>query len=171
MKKSSVYKLVLTGLLVAIGVLLPSIFHAAAINGSMFLPMHIPVLLCGILCGWKWGMVSGAIIPLLCSLILGMPPIYPAGVSMIAELITYGLVCGVLSQKKANIFVSLIVAMIAGRIVMGVANLLLYKAYAWPEFLGAAFVTAAPGIIIQLILIPAIFYALKKANLLERLND
>lgn len=171
MKKSSTLKLVLAGFFTAIGIALPVAFHALSLSGSIFLPMHIPVLLCGLICGWKYGLVTGVIIPFLSSILTGMPPIYPVAISMAFELATYGAVIGLLS-KKTNTIVALIVSMLSGRAVLGIANVILLslsgKTYAWPAFISGAFVTAMPGIIIQLILVPAIFAVLKKSKQLER---
>lgn len=171
MKKSSTQRLVLAGLFTAIGIALPVAFHALSLSGSVFLPMHIPVLLCGLICGWRYGLVTGIIIPLLSSFITGMPPIYPVAVAMAFELSTYGAVIGLLS-KKTNVFASLIIAMLSGRAVLGIANVILLslsgKTYAWSVFISGAFITALPGIIVQLILVPLIFTVLQKNKYLER---
>jgi len=164
-------KLVLSGLLLAIGLILPIIFHNFAIAGSVFLPMHIPVLLTGFICGWKYGSAVGIIVPILSSVLTGRPPMFPMAVGMAFELLTYGLVTGILSRRK-NIYATLISAMVAGRIVLGIANAVLIgfftnDSYTWSMFISGAFVTALPGIIIQLILIPIILTALTKTKLFE----
>ena len=171
MKKSSTQRLVLAGLLTAVGIALPVAFHALSLSGSIFLPMHIPVLLCGLICGWKYGLAAGAVVPLLSSVLTGMPPLYPVAISMAFELSAYGAVIG-LASKKTNTFVALIIAMLSGRAVLGVSNVVLLslsgKSYAWSAFISGAFVTALPGIIIQLILIPLIYAAVQKNKHLER---
>lgn len=172
MKKSSTQRLVLAGLLTAVGIALPVAFHALSLSGSIFLPMHIPVLLCGLICGWKYGLAAGAVVPLLSSILTGMPPLYPVATAMAFELATYGAVIG-LASKKTNTFVALIIAMLSGRAVLGVSNVVLLslsgKSYAWSAFISGAFVTALPGIIIQLILIPLIYAAVQKNRHLERM--
>lgn len=162
-------KLVLAGLLLAIGLILPIVFHSYAIAGSVFLPMHIPVLLTGFICGWKYGLAVGIIVPFLSSILAGIPPMFPIAVGMAFELSTYGLVTGILSRRK-NIYVTLIAAMVAGRMVLGIANAILFgfftnNSYTWSMFISGAFVTALPGIIIQLIIIPVILMALKQTKL------
>ncbi|MFA7572385.1 MAG: ECF transporter S component [Lutispora sp.] len=171
MEKSSTLKLVLAGLFIAIGLALPVAFHAMSLSGSIFLPMHIPVLLCGLICGWRYGLVTGIAIPLLSSVLTGMPPVYPVALAMAFELAAYGTVIGLVS-KKLNVFAALIIAMLSGRAVLGIANVALLglsgKSYAWSAFIAGAFVTALPGIIIQLILVPVIFAILQKNKHLER---
>ena len=167
MKKSTTLPLVLAAMFTALGVLLPIALHPFGVTGQALLPMHIPVLLCGFLIGWKYGALVGFIVPLLSSLFTGMPPAYPVGISMALELAAYGFFAGII--------VSLVGSMLAGRAVMGIANLVLLgisgKPYLFSTFLTGAFVTALPGIILQLILIPAILLALKKAGTLERLSS
>lgn len=165
MKKESVYQLVLAGLLTALGILLPSIFHAFGVSGSIFLPMHIPVLLCGMLCGYRLGGLCGILVPLLSSLITGMPPMYPVAVYMICELAAYGLIAGLLI-KKTNVIVSLIGALIGGRVVLALAQLVIMgfggNTFALNAFVTSAFVTALPGIIVQIIVVPLIVILVNK---------
>lgn len=153
-------KLVFSALCIAIGVVLPQAFHMIPNAGSIFLPMHIPVLFCGLLCGALYGGLCGGITCLLSHLIFGMPPamVFPG---MICELIVYGVVAGLLSMLLKNknvgiIYVELIVAMFAGRIVAGILNALIFRAgaYSMQMWLAGSFVTALPGIAIQLVLIP-----------------
>ncbi len=171
MKKSTTLQLVLAAMFTALGVLLPIALHPLGPVGQVLLPMHIPVLLCGFLVGWKYGVLVGFLVPFLSSFTTGMPPIYPAGISMALELAAYGFLAGFLSRKH-SIMVSLVGAMLAGRVVMGVANLVLLgmsgKSYLFSTFLSGAFVTALPGILLQLILIPAILFALEKNGIWER---
>ena len=139
----------------------------------MFLPMHIPILLCGFVCGWPYGLVVGFVTPLFRSAILGMPPMFPTAVSMAFELAAYGFLAGLLykllPKKNIYVLVSLVLSMLGGRIVLGIANLILYGASekTLNVFLIGAFTDAAPGIIIQLVLIPVLIIALVKANLIK----
>lgn len=171
---SNTKKLVFAGLCVALGVALPIAFHSIPNAGSILLPMHIPVLLCGLICGPVYGLACGALAPLLSSLFTGMPPaaILPG---MLCELAVYGLVSGLLIKKVksgskiTNIYISLVGAMIAGRIVAGVLNALIFRAgaYSLEMWLTASFVTAIPGIIAQVIIIPLIIFALERAKLIQ----
>ena len=161
MKKSeSLKKSVITAFCIALCVVLPIAFHAVQNAGKIFCPMHIPVLLCGL------------VGPLLSSLITGMP-LMSFLPSMMLELAVYGAVSGIMMKfiKTKNLYlslyISLITAMLAGRIFNGIANALIFSAgnYSFKVWLTASFVTALPGIIIQLAIIPSIVFALTKAHL------
>lgn len=148
------------GLFLALGLIIPYIFHMlGGMAGQIFLPMHLPVILCGFLLGGRYGLIVGIITPLLNSLLTGMPPIYPTGVAMAFELGTYGLISGYLyKRKRINMFISLISAMLLGRLVSGAVNYILLsmmgKKYMLEVFLASSFITPIWGILIQLILIP-----------------
>jgi len=142
--------------------------------GSALAPMHIPVLLCGFVCGPYYALVVGAVSPFLRHTLFGMPPLMPIGVSMCFELAVYGFISGllykVLPKKPAFIYVSLIAAMLVGRVVWGVARVLLTGvsgvAFSWHLFISGAFINAIPGIVVHIVLIPLIVMALKKADFL-----
>lgn len=159
--KHTIYQIVLAGLFVAMGILLPQVFHMIPNFGQIFLPMHIPVLLCGIICGWKLGGVAGFLVPVLTSIFTGMPPM-PVVIWMTFELIAYGIIAGLLAKQQTlkSTYAALIGAMIGGRIVLAISQLAILgfggKAMPMTVFLTGAFVTALPGILIQLILIPLI---------------
>ena len=153
----------------ALGVLFPQMFHLfGAVNGRVFLPMHIPVLLCGFLCGKRYGALCGLIVPLISSAATGMPVLYPTGLSMMAELAAYGFMAGLLSERF-SVYQSQIGAMLAGRAVSGAANLMLLgmagNAYSLEAFVSTAFLTAAPGIAIQLVAVPLLVTSLRRAGL------
>ena len=100
-----------------------------------------------------------------------MPPA-PMNISMMLELCAYGALAGVFYKvTKKKVFLTLILAMLGGRIVLGIANTVIFglsgTAYGFTTFLTSAFVTALPGIVIQLVLIPVILFALKKAKLAD----
>lgn len=168
-------KLTLSALFLALGIILPFFTGQIKQIGNMLLPMHIPVLLCGFTCGWPAGLLVGIILPLLRSILFGMPYMMPTAVSMAFELGTYGAVSGLfysgIKNKKWGIYISLIAAMVAGRIVWGLAAFFLYhflgSPFTWEIFIAGAFLNAVPGIIIQLILIPVILYTLKKTRMWE----
>lgn len=169
---SPIKRLVFAGLCVALCVVLPLAFHAVANAGQIFLPMHIPVLLCGLICGWPYGLACGALGPLLSSLVSGMPPaaILPG---MVFELAAYGLVSGLMMQWVRtgrsfwDILLALVTAMLAGRALSGLMNALLFRVgnYSGAIWVSASFVTALPGIAIQLVFIPLIVLALERAKL------
>jgi len=173
MKRKNTKSLVASALCIALGVTLPQAFHMIPNAGTVFLPMHIPVLLCGLICGWKYGFFVGMITPALSSLITGMPSaaILPG---MVCELAAYGLVSGLiinhvsLGKRVYNLYAALICAMIVGRVFSGVLNSLIFRAgnYSLIIWLTASFVTALPGIIIQLCAIPCLVLALEKAGIL-----
>lgn len=186
MRKQSrgIKKLVLSAMFMAIGLVLPFITGQIQQIGSMLLPMHIPVLFCGLICGWQYGAVVGFVLPLLRYALFGMPPIFPTGVSMSFELAVYGAVIGLIMQQLSkrnttdsgknyvrNLYLALIGAMLAGRIVWGLVRFILARATMQPftmeMFMAGAFLTAIPGIIVQLILIPGIMAALKRAGVLN----
>ena len=127
----------------ALGIVLPFVTGQIPQIGSMLLPMHIPVLLCGFICGWKYGLVVGAVVPLLRSMMFGMPPMMTA-IAMAFELAVYGCVTGFLYKKlpgkKVKLYISLISAMILGRIVWGMVSLVIYgvtnAVFTWQIFIG-----------------------------------
>ncbi len=173
MKLNEVRKLTLAALFLALALVLPFVTGQIPELGSRFLPMHLPVLLCGFICGPKYGGLIGLISPLLRTLLFTMPPLYPTAISMSMELVAYGLVTGIvynLFRRKnlLSIYASLVLAMFAGRVILGVANVILLgldeAQYTWQMFIAGAFVDAIPGIILQLIAIPAIIYALIKIH-------
>lgn len=174
MNHTSTRRLVTTALCTALGVVLPQLLHAVPNAGSVLLPMHIPVLLCGLTCGWAYGLGCGLLTPLLSHLITAMPPaaLLPA---MVCELAAYGLIAGLAARlirtgrRTADIYIQLISAMLLGRVVYGVTNALFFRAgaYSMEVFVTAAFVTALPGIVIQLVLLPALILLLEKAKVLE----
>ncbi len=169
-------KMTLSAMFLAIGMVLPFLTGQIPQVGNMMLPMHIPVLLCGLICGWQYGAVLGFVLPLLRYLIFGMPVLFPTGTAMTFELMTYGLVIGLvysLSRWKCiiSLYRALIAAMIAGRIVWAAAQMILLGvsggAFTMKIFLAGAFFNAVPGIIIQLILIPTVMIALGRTGLVH----
>ena len=174
MKKINTKNLALSGMFLAIGMLLPLLTGQIKEIGDSLLPMHLAVMLCGLICGWKYGFTVGLILPFIRSLTFGMPPIYPQAVWMSLELATYGLVIAIMYNifKRKNIgylYLSLIISMISGRIVWGITKAVLMgisnKPFPFSAFLIGGFVDAIPGIILQLVLIPII------VTLVERLKQ
>lgn len=167
-------KTVLSAVFAAICVVLPQAFHVIPNAGSVFLPMHIPVLLCGLVCGWSSGLLCGLVGPLLSSLITGMPPlaVLPA---MMVECAAYGAVTGLMlrwvrtGSTYADLYVSMVSAMLAGRVLSGMAKALIFApGTSFAAWAAASFVTAMPGIVIQLALIPTVVFALMKAGVIPQ---
>ena len=170
MRNTFVRKLVYSAMFLALAFVLPFLTGQIPQIGSMLCPMHIPVLLCGFFCGAPWGLAVGFIAPLLRSFTLGMPPMFPTAFCMAFELAAYGFVAGFLHKKlpkkKINVYVSLLCAMIIGRIVWGVVMFacmgLDASKFGFSAFLAAAVLNAVPGIVLQLVLIPILVITLEK---------
>lgn len=172
-KMSPVKKSIITAVCIALCVVLPQAFHSIPNAGSIYCPMHIPVLLCGLICGWQYGLLCGIAGPLVSALITGMPPaaVLPG---MLVECAAYGALTGLMMQlvhtKKVypDLYISLLVAMLGGRIISGIAKALIFSAgsYSMTAWVTGSFVTSLPGIIVHLVLIPSIVYALMKAKLI-----
>ena len=176
MKNSKVQNLVFSALLLTVGLVLPFFTGQIPQIGSMLLPMHLPVLLCGLICGWKYGLAVGLIMPVMRSFLFGMPPMFPTAISMAAEMAVYGAVSGWLYshsrwQCVLALYRSLLAAMVAGRIVWGGVQVVLLGvsggAFTWQMFIAGAFLNAIPGIILQLIFIPAMMVALDRARIVH----
>ena len=176
MKRESIRKMVFSALFLALGLLLPFLTGQIPQIGSKLSPMHIPVLLCGFVCGWKWGVLVGAVVPLLRSVLFGMPPMMPTAAAMAFELAAYGLAAGVLyamlPKKALSVYIALICAMIAGRAVWGLAafglNAVMGAQFGWQAFAAGAFLNAVPGIILHIAIIPPIVLALEKAGVMKK---
>lgn len=172
--KNRVTGLVFAALCTAIGIVLPLAFHSLPNGGAVFLPMHLPVLLCGLAAGSVYGAICGVLTPLLSFVITGMPngAVLPG---MLCELAVYGIVTGLLlrivrtGRKAADVWIALIGAMLCGRVVSGLLNGLIFRAgdYSLRLWVTVSFVTALPGIAIQLILLPLLVLALERAGLID----
>ena len=166
-----ILKLVLGAVCLALCMVLPFLTGQIPEIGGMLCPMHIPVLLCGFLCGPVWAAIVGAIAPMLRFALFGMPPLFPTGMAMAFELAAYGAISGLmhrlLPKKPVHVYTALITAMIAGRIVWGAVMLILSgvtgKAFTFAAFLAGAFTNAIPGMILHILLIPVIVLAVSKA--------
>ncbi len=175
MKKQYLVKMILSAFFLALAYVLPFLTGQIAEIGSMLCPLHIPVLICGFICGWQWGLAVGFIAPLFRSLTLSMPPLFPTAVAMAFELAVYGLIAGImhkiLPRKKPFIYVSLITAMVVGRIVWGVVMLVCLginnMPFTFTAFISGAFINAFPGIVVQIILVPIIVVITEKILKIE----
>ena len=166
----------LAALFLAIGLVLPFFTGQIPAVGKMLLPMHIPVLLCGLICGWQWGLGVGFVLPVLRSVLFSMTVMYPTATAMAFELAAYGAVIGYLYARSKwrcvkALYKCLIPAMIAGRIVWGAVMVVLMglggNAFTWELFLGGALLNALPGIALQLVLIPAVMVLLDRTKLVR----
>ena len=164
--KFSVKNLVLGALFLALALVLPFFTGHIPQIGAMLCPMHLPILLAGFVCGGPVGAVVGFIAPLLRMVMFGMPPFYTA-IAMAFELLTYGLVSGIMYRKVfkkqtvGTLYGSLLTAMVAGRVVWGIVKVILSGiaadagAFTFAAFISGALLNAIPGIVVQLILVPA----------------
>jgi len=168
MKKFTTRDLILSGILLALGIIIPLIFHAVGgMAGSMLLPMHIPVLIGGFMLPPLFAFLLGLITPLLNSIFTGMPPMFPMALIMMFELGTYGLVAALAVRKlRLSSIPSLIISMISGRVIAGIIVFILSSFFGVQmnafTYVKGAVVTGLPGIVIQLILIPSLMQVLGK---------
>ena len=173
-RNSPIRTLTGSGMCLALCLILPFFTGQIPTIGSMLCPMHLPVLLAGFLCGPWWALLVGITAPLLRHVLFSMPPLLTA-IAMSFELAAYGAVSGLIYRKTKRdlpgIFLSLITAMICGRVLWGIVRVLMTgvsgEPFTWALFLAGAYTNAIPGILLQLILIPVLVTALKNANYME----
>ena len=155
-------RMIISALMLALAYVFPFLTGQLSEIGAMLCPMHIPVLLCGFICGWQWGLTVGFLAPLLRGLTLGMPPIFPTALCMAFELATYGAVSGImhrlLPRKRGYLYLSLLISMILGRLVWGFAMFVFLgvsgETFTLSAFIAGAITNAIPGIIVQIIIVP-----------------
>ena len=175
MKMNNTRKLTISAMLFALALVLPFLTGQIPQIGSMLLPMHIPVFLCGLICGGKYGALVGLLVPVVRSFLFGMPPIYPTAAAMAFELATYGAVAGFVYFRAGwfcmkSLYKAMLMAMVAGRVVWAVAMMVLMGinggAFTFEMFMAGALLNAIPGIAVQLVLIPGIMVALGKTKMI-----
>lgn len=172
----AVKKVAFSALFLALCVVLPMITGNIQQIGNALAPMHIPVLICGFVCGWQYGLAVGFIAPIMRSMIFSMPVMYPMAAAMAFELAAYGLLSGILyrlfPKKNVYIYPALIISMLGGRIVWGLARYIMAglsgSSFGISMFIAGAFTNAIPGIICHIIIIPLVVMALKKTKLMNR---
>ena len=170
------FRLVLAAFFLALAYVMPFVTGQIPAVGAMLCPMHLPVLLCGFLCGPIWGAAVGIIAPLFRSLTLGMPPLFPTALCMALELAAYGAVAGLmhklLPRKKPFIYCSLLTAMLVGRLIWGAAMFVCIglngAGFTLAAFLAGAFTNAIPGIALQILLIPILVMLLDHPRFLHK---
>lgn len=156
-------KLVYTAVFLALGILFPMLFHLLGLPGQVLLPMHVPIFLGALTLGPISGFIVGILIPILSSLLTGMPPMIPMVPIMVFELAAYGFFAGFLYEKyPKNVFIPLIAAMIIGRIVAGIAAWSVFNIFNMDEiniltYISSSFVKGLPGIIMSLVLVPLLY--------------
>jgi uncharacterized membrane protein len=180
MNHNNLKKLILSALFLAIGFILPMLIGQIPVLGKALLPMHIPVLLCSLICGWKYGSIIGFILPILRSFLFSVPVMYPTAIAVAFEMTVYGIVTGLLYERAKRktlptLYLCLIISMLAGRIVRCIAEILLLELYGnsfvWQAFMSGTIINSIPGIILQLIVVPAVMLALKQAHLLDKSQE
>ena len=175
MKNQRTLKMILAALFLALAYVMPFLTGQIPEVGSMLCPMHLPVLLCGFICGPLWGLIVGLVAPLLRSLTLGAPTLFPKAVCMALELAAYGAITGImyklLPRKKPYIYCSLLSAMIAGRVIWGVAMFIFLgisgESFTLSAFVAGAITNAVPGIIIQIVLVPILVMLLDNPKIFK----
>ncbi len=175
MQNQKLKKIITTAACIALCVILPMIFHLIPDGGALFSPMHIPVLICGLLCGWQFGFACGILGPIVSHLLTGMPGLgfLP---NMMIELALYGLMTGLMmkvvrtGKTYTDVLISLISAMLIGRVLMGIIVYLFFSKgnYGISAWFASYFVGSIPGIIAHIILVPIIVLALMKARLVPQ---
>lgn len=175
-KRLEIKKMALAAMFMAMGLIMPFLTAQMQEIGNRLLPMHLPVIFCGFFCGAPYGFVVGLCVPILRSILFQMPVLMPNALAMAFELAAYGFFVGFFYKrfwnKRCGIYISLILAMLFGRVVWGMASFLLYqllsKGFTWQMFVLGAFTNAIPGIIIQLLLVPFAVYQMRRLTQLER---
>lgn len=170
---SNIKKSIITAVCIALCYVIPLMFHGIQNAGSIFCPMHIPVFICGLICGWQYGLLCGIAGPALSSALSGMPPVAILP-SMMVELAAYGTAAGLMMKlvrtksTYADLYISLIVAIVCGRVLAGLAKALIFArgSYSMSAWIAGSVVTSWPGTVIQLVFIPTIVFALMKSHLI-----
>ena len=168
--RNDIRNLTLSAMFLALAYVMPFLTGQIPQIGSMLTPMHIPVLLCGFFCGAPWGLGVGFMAPLLRSIVLGMPPMFPTAFCMSFELAAYGFMAGWLHSKlprnKGNVYISLLSAMVVGRVLWGFVMFGCMgcepSKFGLSAFFAGAIFNAVPGITIQIVLVPLLVIKLEK---------
>jgi len=166
---SSVSRVTWGALMISLGLLFPVAFHTVGL-GKAFLPMHVPVLLCGFLTDPATGLLVGVLTPLLSALLTGMPLLAPpVAQAMMVELGIYGFLAAVLHRRYAvRIYPALLVTMFAGRLVYGVLGVLFFGLVGLARIpvlypVSAGLVASVPGLLLQLVIVPPVVYAAERS--------
>ncbi len=175
MKRKDLLSLVLSAMFLCIALLLPFLTGQIPQIGKMLLPMHIPVILCGMICGWQYGLTVGFIAPILRGIIFANPVLFPTGIIMSFELAAYGISAGLICcllkcNSISKVYISLIASMLAGRVIKCIVQFFVLgftdEGFVFTAYIAGAFTNAIPGIILQILLIPLVMITLQKFNLI-----
>lgn len=175
-RHNSLVKLILAAFFLALSYVMPYLTGQIPEVGAMLCPLHIPILLCGFICNWPWALVVGFVAPLLRSVITGgFPPLFPTAVCMAFELAAYGFFTGffhrIFPRKKQYIYCTLLISMVLGRIVWGIAMFICLASkgggFTFSAFITGAFTTAIPGIIVQIVIVPILVILLENTKILK----
>ena len=173
MNRSYIKKTVLSALFLALGFILPMLIGQIPAIGQMLLPMHIPVFICAFVCDGRYGATVGFVLPILRSLLFSVPVMYPTATTVAFEMGTYGLIAGALYAKSKRksipaLYFSMLVAMIFGRCVRCVAEIVLLgfagNTFVWKVFFSGVILNAIPGILLQLVIVPAVLLLIRKVK-------
>ena len=177
--KAYIKNIVMAAMLMGVGIVLPFFTGQIPQIGNMLLPMHLPVIVCGLICGWQYGCIVGFILPLLRYVLFAAPPM-PNGMAMAFELAAYGMIAGYLYNHSrwqciVSLYRSLVIAMLGGRILWGAVCIVMTGitgvVFTWQIFLAGAFLNAIPGIVLQLLLIPSLMLALDRTGVVRFRKD
>ena len=171
-------KLTIAAVCLALCLLLPLLTGQIPTIGSMLSPMHIPVYICAFLAGPLYGGLVGAIAPLLRNIIFGMPPFYPVAIAMAFELCEYGIIAGLIyiftkkhMKLSESVYLTLVIAMILGRIVFGAAMYVLLmlksQSYTFDAFINATTLSSIPGIVLHFLIVPPVVLATERSGILK----
>lgn len=163
----NIKKLTYLSFFLTLGIVIPQSFHILGGTGlgSIVLPMHIPVIIGGMLLGPLPGLIIG-FLSVVIGFMLGMPSL-PIAPFMLIELSVYGFVVGYLSfLKKINPYICLIITMVIGRLASSISMNIAIHLFGFnlPPVFGTItiFVMGIPGVIFQLIIIPPLVCLLRR---------
>ncbi|TRZ94710.1 MAG: ECF transporter S component [Dehalococcoidia bacterium] len=175
LKYNDIRSYALTAVFVLAAVLVPWIFHQFHLAGPTFLPMHIFVLIGGLVFGWRAGLIIGLLTPLASYAVSGMPVLRLLP-QIVIELSAYGLIAGILREKyNLRAIWSLLGAMVGGRLALLLALLTIYlvagESYSPLGLETNPFVAfwsvieqGWPGIAVQMVSIPVIIWLVGKVT-------
>lgn len=158
--------LAIGGVCIALGVVLPLLFHSLGIAPRVVLPMHYPVFLAGTLLSPLGAAIVGILSPALSMGLTGMPT-PDQTFRMMGELAAYGFIVSLVLRllggfRYGSCLVALAIAMILGRIVHASLAMWLFHFQGWKIY-AAMYVPGVPGMIAQFILIPPLAMRVRKA--------
>ncbi|MDK9711981.1 ECF transporter S component [Acidaminobacter sp.] len=160
-------------LIIALGLLVPTVFHLTSVSGSIFLPMHLPILAGAVFVNPWIALIAGALTPLTSAIATGMPPLFPIAFLMAFELAAYGWTMSwLINKRRINVYAALVVSMLVGRVVLGLAAVVTTSVFAVQlnpvMYMKGAILTGLPGMALQLLVVPVLIKALSSSLQLRR---